>query len=158
LKPTQGLVRAAIFNILGDTIRDARVGDFFCAAGSLGIEALSRGARSVLFIDNDPEALRYLKRNLAALPRQAQIRRGDVAIIIARLADVQFDIVFLDPPYGKGLVRKVIEKILTQRLLAPDGLIVVEHSAKEPGFACDGLAFLKERVYGDTIISILKEG
>jgi len=156
MKPTQGVVRAAMFNILAGRIHGARVADFFCGAGSLGIEALSHGARSVVFIDKDPEPLRYLKRNLTGLPGKTQVRRGDAAAITARLDGDPFDIVFLDPPYGKGLVKPVIDKLIAKNLLAPDGRIVVEHSVREPDFADPGVEIVKQRTYGETIVSILR--
>lgn len=155
VRPTQGLVRAAVFNILGERVKGARVGDFFCGAGSLGLEALSRGAQSVLFIDKDLEALRFLRKNLNALSLQAQVKRGDVIKIIPRLLDGQFDIVFLDPPYRKGLGQKTVEKLAGSSLVVVEGLIVVEHSAQEPILACPGLSLFKERIYGDTCITIL---
>ncbi len=156
MRPTQGLVRAAVFNILGAMISGARVGDFFSGAGSLGIEALSRGARSVVFVDNDPEALRFLKRNLDALSVSAEIRRGDVVRIIPNLSGEQLDIVLLDPPYDTGLAQAAVEKLAESGRIAADGVIVVEHSRRESISPCPGLALDKKRVYGDTIVSILR--
>lgn len=156
MKPTQGLVRAAMFNILADRIHGARVADLFCGAGSLGIEALSHGARSVLFVDAAQEPLRHLKRNLSTLPGEARIRRGDATRILSRLNPAPFDVVFLDPPYGRGFVKPVVEKLIDHNLLAPDGLIVVEHSAREPDFTCPGVELTKRRTYGETIVSILR--
>lgn len=156
MRPTQGLVRAAVFNILGERICGARVGDFFSGAGSLGIEALSRGARSVVFIDKDPEALRFLKNNLDALSVSAEIRRGDVVKIIPKLSDDQFDIVLLDPPYDTGLAQTAVDTLAACGRIAADGVIVVEHSCREPISPCSGLVLDKERMYGDTMVSILR--
>jgi 16S rRNA (guanine966-N2)-methyltransferase len=156
-RPTSDRVREALFSILGPLGEQARVLDLFAGTGALGIEALSRGAGHVTFVDSAPAALRVLEANLAALavPRErVTVRRQDARAFArgARSARQHYDLVFLDPPYrlapelGRELSPALAE------LIAADGRIVCESDRRAP-VQLD-LPLTDERRYGDTLIRI----
>ncbi|PKQ13771.1 MAG: 16S rRNA (guanine(966)-N(2))-methyltransferase RsmD [Alphaproteobacteria bacterium HGW-Alphaproteobacteria-1] len=161
LRPTSDRVREALFNVLaggyGDPVTGARVLDVFAGTGALGLEALSRGAESATFIENGRKALTILRQNIALC------RAGDAARVIAAdarrpgpNAGAPHDLVFLDPPYGKGLGEAALAAALAGGWIAPGALIVWEESASIT--APEGLRLIEERRYGDTVIRFLEVG
>src|SRR5919108_5919547 len=100
-RPTSDRVREALFSILGDRTHGARVLDLFAGSGALGLEALSRGAEHVTFVDDNRAAIGAIKANLAALNADAQVRQTDALRFLnaARIGGAQYDLIFLDPPY-----------------------------------------------------------
>jgi 16S rRNA (guanine966-N2)-methyltransferase len=142
MRPTTDMARQTIFDILGDVVRGARVLDLFAGAGTLGIEALSRGAAEAVFVDNDRDACSIILGNLevTGLRASATIRRADVLRYSAKPASNPFDLVFLDPPYGRGLgfVIRVLGKIAAGSWVRQGGTVVVEaevgHLQWPPGF------------------------
>ncbi|MEO0093862.1 MAG: 16S rRNA (guanine(966)-N(2))-methyltransferase RsmD [candidate division WOR-3 bacterium] len=154
IRPTTELIRGAIFNILAPKIIQARVADFFCGAGSLGIEALSRGAKLVYFFEKSKLALRYLRQNLGNLPG-AFIVEGD-GLNKIKTINQQFDIIIADPPYEKGLINQFIKKVVKSKILAPNGVIVLQYHKKEAIALPEGLIIVKQKRYGDNLISIIR--
>jgi len=171
VRPTADRVREAVFNLLlhagfaqridGATVLDgARVLDAFCGTGALGLEALSRGAASVAFLDNAPASLAVVRRNLALLGEAdaATVVRGDCvrppaappAILSAA------DLVFLDPPYRQGLVAPALSALAERGWIAPGALCVVEEAADTPPDLPDGWAFLDMRTYGETTVTFAR--
>jgi 16S rRNA (guanine966-N2)-methyltransferase len=155
-RPTSDRVREALFALLGD-VAGATVLDLFAGAGGLGIEALSRGARSAVFIERDPRAVRALTDNLASLglaAPAAQVRRAEVrsALRSARESAETYDLVFIDPPYRRAsdLGRELA--LLLPPLLEPEARIVVESDRRAPLQLPAPLE--RERSYGDTLIKI----
>jgi 16S rRNA (guanine966-N2)-methyltransferase len=161
IRPTADRLREALFNILAhaydDPIAGARVLDLFAGTGALGIEALSRGAAFALFIDDAAEARARLRENVAALGLggASRIFRRDVT----RLGPVHplepFSLVFLDPPYGRGLAERALASARAGGWLTPDALIVVEESVKANFAAPDGFIERERRRYDDTEFSLL---
>ncbi len=155
LRPTPDRVRESLFNVLvGYGLPNgARVLDLFAGTGALGLEALSRGATHVTFVDNGRIAQKLIRENLT------KARRGDDATLLTcaveklPTAPAPCNLVFLDPPYGKSLGPAAIRIAQAQGWLAPDALIILEDSAPQsvPGFAQIDL-----RRYGDTHITLLK--
>ena len=149
-RPTSDRVREALFSILGDRVQDARVLDLFAGSGALGLEALSRGAQGVTFVDDDRAAIAAIKANLAALDAQAEVRQTDAL----RFLDgaLQYDLVFLDPPYrlAERLAAPLSEAL--PAVLAPGAVAVAESDRRAP-LALD-LPLNDERRYGDTLIRI----
>ena len=153
-RPTSDRVREALFSVLGESVRGARVLDLFAGSGALGIEALSRGAAEATFVDSAPAAIRAIRANLAALGIDAEVIRADAfaASRTARAAARQYDLIFLDPPYrlagrlAPGLTEAV------GGMLAPGGLVVSESDRREP-LALE-IPLRDERRYGDTLIRI----
>jgi 16S rRNA (guanine966-N2)-methyltransferase len=157
IRPALDAVREAIFNILGD-LSDIKVLDLFAGTGSVGLEALSRGASEAVFIDQLPEAVRLIHKNLAlcGFAEQAAVFKNTVAKAIPLLhkRGLQFDLIFVDPPYDRDLVNPALQQIAQEKILAPQGRIVVEHSPRETINKIGGLE-ISSRPYGQTLISFL---
>jgi 16S rRNA (guanine966-N2)-methyltransferase len=157
LRPTSDRVREAIFNLLvnggyGDPITGVRVLDLFAGTGALGLEALSRGAAGVTFVDDGKVALALLQRNVALMKAAGEvtvIRRN--ATLLG--AGSPHGLVFMDPPYGKGLGEVALTSAMAGGWIAPDALVVWEESVAP--VVPTGFRQLDQRRYGDTIVTIL---
>ncbi|MEL6957881.1 MAG: 16S rRNA (guanine(966)-N(2))-methyltransferase RsmD [Pseudomonadota bacterium] len=155
LRPTPDRVRESLFNILmGHNLpHGARVLDLFAGTGALGLEALSRGALHATFVDTGRVAQRLIRENLT------KARRQDDATLLSCAADrlpaapAPCELVFLDPPYGKGLGPAAIKAAKTAGWLAPDALVVLEEAAPQP---VPEFRTLDHRRYGDTHITLLQ--
>jgi 16S rRNA (guanine966-N2)-methyltransferase len=157
IRPTSDRVREAIFDILGPAWTFRRVLDLFAGTGSLGIEALSRGAEEAVFVEQSKGALTVLKGNLKALGLKSRswvlpltAKRG-IAVLTER-SEV-FDLIFMDPPYGKDAVGKTLEEITRVGILASTGVIAAEHASRDRILPPVGLALSQQRRYGDTTVS-----
>jgi 16S rRNA (guanine966-N2)-methyltransferase len=158
-RPTSDRVREALFAMLDEDIHGARVLDLFAGTGALGIEAISRGAQKVVFVERARSAIRALEANVAVLgltAEQAEIRREDAeaALRRAREGEETYDLVLVDPPYVRA---SELGPRLTARLeglLAPGARVVVESDRRAPLELGLGLECEKERRYGDTVIAI----
>jgi len=154
-RPTLDRVKEALFNILGSVVVEARILDLFAGTGSLGLEALSRGAASVTFIEKNKKSIKVINENiqLCGFSDRAVLRNLDVYIFLQQTDD-KFDLVLMDPPYNKGLAIRAIEIILKKALLVKEGMIVVEHSSIENPGDFPQLKVIRNRTYGDTGITI----
>lgn len=155
-RPTSDRVRESLFGVLGE-LDGERVLDLFAGTGALGIEALSRGAASAVFIERDAAAARALGENLAALgiePRAGELRRAEVrgALRSAQQRQETYDLIFIDPPYRQARQWGSQLSALLPSLLAPQGRIVVESDRRAP-IELDA-PVVTERRYGDTSIRI----
>ncbi len=158
VRPTSDRVREAIFNILahglGVNLEGARVLDLFAGTGALGLEALSRGAAYVLFVEDDAEARRLIRRNVETLGatgatriyRRDATRPGEPGTL------KPFDVLFADPPYGKGLAKKALAAMAAGGWLVPGAIAVIEERADAGFTAPEGFALEDERSYGDTAV------
>lgn len=134
-RPTTDRTKETLFNILQPEIRGARFLDLFSGSGAIGIEALSRGAAFAVFVEKDRAAAECIKKNLAftKLGDNGQILRKDVGAALKSLEKgAPFDLIFMDPPYGRGLERQVLEYLAHSSLLAEEGMVVVEASLETP--------------------------
>jgi 16S rRNA (guanine966-N2)-methyltransferase len=161
IRPTADRLRESLFNILGPIGAHCRVIDLFAGTGALGIEALSRGAATALFIDSDPQALSLVSRNLqrCRLADRARVIAWDIVKNLECLAGQpwRFDLVFMDPPYGRGLVATALTRLEKSRGLVPGALVVVEHATGEPLALEHGPFALEDcRCYGKTLVSFLR--
>jgi 16S rRNA (guanine966-N2)-methyltransferase len=162
VRPTSERLRESIFDILEHRypghVEGARVVDLFAGSGALAIEALSRGARFALFVDNGPEARALLRANVEAmgLGGVTRIWRADAARLGDAPAGGPFRLAFLDPPYGLGLVGPALTALVEGGWLEPGALCVVEEAAKAVIASPSGLALVDDRTYGDTRIAILE--
>jgi 16S rRNA (guanine966-N2)-methyltransferase len=149
-RPTADRVREALFSMLGD-VDGARVLDLYAGSGALGIEALSRGAASAVFVERDPRAAAVVERNLASLGLEQRVVRQDVLRFLAR-AEGTFDLVFCDPPYDSA---SRLAGPLAERLPAvtPEGARIVTESDKRNPLELS-FELVTERSYGDTRIAI----
>ena len=163
-RPTTDRVREALFGILTSAggVQGARVLDLYAGTGALALEALSRGAASAVLVESAREALAALRANVAALDLEdcAEIVAGDVAQALRRAACAgPFDLVFADPPWAKvdsGPPAAVLSDLARRGGIAPDGRVVLEHSARTPPLDVDGLVRLDTRRYGDTALTFYK--
>ncbi|WP_428558762.1 MAG: 16S rRNA (guanine(966)-N(2))-methyltransferase RsmD [Solidesulfovibrio sp. DCME] len=161
LRPATGRVREALFSMLearGALFPGAKVLDLFAGAGSVGIEAVSRGAGECLFVEKNPAVARLLRENLRSLklsPAEATVVEADVARALPRLAGRAFDLIAVDPPYGQGLFPPALAAIAAHGLLSPDGVVVAEIEAEaafDPKDAPSCLSVVTDRAYGQTRI------
>ena len=155
LRPTKAITRQAMFNIIGPRVRGAKVCDLYAGGGSLGIEALSRGAASVVFVEQQATVFRFLRGNVKSLP-DATVVRGDVLWVLKKLAGAGFDLVLADPPYMHGLVQATIDRAAEFDVLAPGAWFVAEHHRREMPSPPDGWETIKQGTYGETLVSVLR--
>jgi 16S rRNA (guanine966-N2)-methyltransferase len=158
VRPTADRVREALFNILGPTQLDVFVLDLFSGTGALGIEALSRGAQKAVFVDISPHSLAVLRKNLdhCTLRLCSETIRWDISrnLTCLKRYPEHFGLVFMDPPYRKGLVPKALQHLLESGCLAQEALIVAEHEAgTRPEIPSKHLAGIDHRRYGRTALS-----
>jgi 16S rRNA (guanine966-N2)-methyltransferase len=161
IRPTADRLREALFNILlhayGDPVTGARVLDLFAGTGALGLEAMSRGAAFTLFVDDGAEARALLRENVATLGLGGSTRifRRNATKLGEAHPIEPFSLIFLDPPYDRGLAEKTLLSAQTGGWLAPDALIVVEEAAgafRPP----ESFAEIERRTYDDTEFVFLR--
>lgn len=153
VRPTGERVREAWFSALGPRIEGAAVIDLFAGSGALGIEALSRGASTVQFVEEDRRCVETLNRNVASLGIATRVRvhRGDVFDVLARLhGEAPFDVALADPPYGQGLAARLVAEFVRRPFA---GLLCVERSVDD----ATGSDAIWERRYGDTVVSFFSD-
>ena len=159
-RPTADRTREAIFNIIAFQVPGARVLDLFAGTGALGIEALSRGAQSAVFIDISNQSISVLRENLASLPLESptKVIRWDLSRNLNCLhsSALVIDLVFMDPPYNENLITPTLGHLHTSQCLANNARIIVEHSHLDPVFP-DQLPFeiVDQRKYGKTLVEFL---
>lgn len=162
VRPTSDRLRAAVFNVLAhaydDAANGARVIDLFAGTGALGIEAFSRGASFVLFVDDSTEGRALVRENTETLGLGgvSKIFRRDATKLGPMPPQDCFTLAFLDPPYGKGLAEKALASLRDGGWLAQDALVVVEESADGALEIPAGFAEIEKREYGDTQILVLR--
>ncbi|GAB1475297.1 16S rRNA (guanine(966)-N(2))-methyltransferase RsmD [Bacillota bacterium] len=156
IRPTPGKVKEAIFSIVVHDLDEAVVIDLFAGTGSLGLEALSRGAKKVYFGEKTKTGFDLINRNIAATGAENQCRliRGDWEAVLTQIHEPA-DIIFLDPPYEAGLMESCLNAIRQKNLLATGGIIVSEHDARQilPE-VIGGFSIWKTRKYGNTSITL----
>ena len=162
-RPTSDRVREAIFNVLAHGIEDfalegARVLDLFAGTGALGLEALSRGARFALFVEDSAAARGVIRRNAETRDVTGQIKiwRRDAKKLGPCAPLAPFGLVFIDPPYGRALGEAALTALVAGGWLQPWAVVVVEESERASVAAPEGLAVLDDRVYGDTRVVFLR--
>jgi 16S rRNA (guanine966-N2)-methyltransferase len=153
VRPTADRIREALFARIED-VEGARVLDLYAGTGALGIEALSRGAASAVFVERSRRILGTLKRNLVELGLAPVSRslQGDAPAVVARLAreEARFELVLLDPPYDSPEVSRALRALASSGILAAEATVVVETSRHTELPEVSGLARRDERRYGDT--------
>jgi 16S rRNA (guanine966-N2)-methyltransferase len=161
VRPTMDRVKAAIFSSLGDWVIGARVLDLFAGSGALGIEALSRGAASALFVDEDRQSISTIEKNLSKAHFQAQVRRQEVFDFLKHLSSSErFRIIFADPPYertksGERFTEKLLTNKALPQLLEPGGIFVLEKRPGEKLSDTDWWAVMRRKTYGATEVLFL---
>lgn len=157
VRPTTDRVKESMFNIVQDWVYDSQVLDLFAGSGALGIEALSRGASQAVFCDNSLDSIKIIKSNIekARVADRSQIVSGDFKRCLRDMGtkNQSFDMIFVDPPYYKGLFEEVLDTIKACKILKKDGIVIVEHDAKRPIGQVEGLEVYKEKKYGITMLT-----
>lgn len=156
-RPTASRLREALFNIAAGRIEGAALLDLFAGSGMVGFEALSRGASSVVFVEEDRKALQVIEENakLLRVEEQVKLYGRDVFKVLKLFSEESFSLIYADPPYGKGLGALVAEEVAERGLLMPGGWLLIEESAfvKAP----EGLVLVDERSYGSSSLTILSK-
>ena len=161
VRPTMDRVKAAIFSSLGDAVVGARVLDLFAGSGALGIEALSRGASSVVFVESDRQSVGIIEGNLAKTKLKGQVRQQDVFDFLRHASGAEmFDIVLADPPYektenGERFTEKLLANEALAPLLGPDAIFVLEKRPDENLPEMKQWRLLRQKTYGATEVLFL---
>ncbi|MCF6321329.1 MAG: 16S rRNA (guanine(966)-N(2))-methyltransferase RsmD [Rhizobiaceae bacterium] len=161
IRPTSDRVRESLFSIIAssyaDHLKDGRVIDLFAGSGALGLEALSRGAKYCLFVDNSPQAIALIRKNIESLNLQSKssLMRLDATKLGKAGRIKPFDILFVDPPYGQNLAQQAIPLLQTGGWLKANTVVIIEDNASNPAPSLNGYQMLDQRKYGDSIIHIL---
>jgi len=162
VRPTMDRVKAAIFSSLADQVIDALILDLFAGSGGLGIEALSRGAASVLFVEEDRESIAAIEKNLAKTNLRGRVRQQDVFEFLRRSSFAQkFRIIFADPPYektksGKRFTEKLLANAALAQLLEPGGVFVLEKRPAERIPETELWNVIRAKTYGATEVLFLR--
>ncbi|GGE42737.1 methyltransferase [Primorskyibacter flagellatus] len=161
LRPTADRVRESLFNLLlggrfGDPVEDAHVLDLFAGTGALGLEALSRGAAHVTFVDDGRIAQGLLAENIALLGVKDRVKVLRASALRLPEAATPVNLVFLDPPYGRGLGEKALTSARAQGWIGDDALVIWEE--RGPQDAPEGFTLLEHKSYGDTVVTLLRAG
>ena len=158
-RPTADRVKEAMFSIIQFDLPGARVLDLFGGTGQLGIEAISRGAKHAVIVDQSEQACRLIKENLrrAKMESEAQVIRGDYLQYLGSCRE-QFDIIFLDPPYAEVFLENSLKKISEIDILQSSGIIVAERPA-EKALNCvfEGFSRSKDYKYGNTLLTLYRK-
>lgn len=167
IRPTADRVKESLFNVLAGRVVDADFLDLFAGSGNVGIEALSRGARSCVFVELMTPHLKVVEENLGStgLKERAEMLRRDARAAVADLGkrERRFDLIFVDPPYAQDLVPAALTLIAEHAVLAADGWVICEHHRKDPvpdsvpaPNPAGGLTKFRELVFGETVLSIYR--
>lgn len=167
VNPTTDRVKESLFNIMGSNVKGSNLADLFCGFGSVGLEALSRGARCVSFVDKRKECIKIVEKNLTILSKHTNLESGkdfqlynkkvsDFILIYATL-DQKFDVIFMDPPYESRCIEKILLKIRKYDILMTSGLLVLETSYdKKVPFNIEGFEVVRDEVYGKSKLLFFK--
>lgn len=168
VRPISSRIKQSLFDILRPRIFGSRFLDLFAGTGAVGMEALSRGAEKVFFVDMDPRCVKVIERNLerSGFKDRAKVQRGNVlspmSWIAYRSGIEQFDLIFAGPPYvdeNKRTLRytqPLLDNLAAAMLLAPGGWIIAQHHKKEPAQAPAGYELFRRARYGDTVVDFLR--
>ncbi len=161
LRPTSAKVRKAIFDIVRDRIENCSFLDLYAGSGAVGMEALSRGASQVVFVDDSPLRVNTIKEIIHSIGFgiRAQVFRCSAALFIEKLSrkdKISFDIVFVDPPYGSQELDEIMPLLDKKDIISDNGLLIVEHPSKKTAMPSEvgNLALVKQYKYGDTSLSL----
>lgn len=158
VRPTREVVRKAIFDVLGDAIFEKEVLDLFSGSGALGFEALSRGAKSVIFVENKPECIMTIRENISLLGVRegCQVIPKDVFFALNLFINkkLKFQLILADPPYYRDLAKKCLLKISECDILDKNSFLILEHYKKDelPNVQ-NKLVLWQRKHYGDTFVS-----
>jgi 16S rRNA (guanine966-N2)-methyltransferase len=160
-RPTSDFLREALFNLLG-SLQNKTFLDLFAGSGSVGLEAASRGAQDVYFVEKNKHLVEVIKKNIqtCCLDKNYRIIAGDIEFGLRDLfrKKYEFDVIFADPPYNRNLVEATLKFLSRHHVLRKDGVIVIQHSIKEnfTELVDDNIYQTDQRKYGDNALTFLK--
>ena len=159
-RPTMDRVKESVFGSIQTQLKDSIVLDLFAGSGQLGIEAISNGAKTCYFSDNNPEVIKVLKSNINKfnINSESKIILSDWKKFLneAKEKELKFDIIFIDPPYDYHVYEKIMEKVSTYNLLNEGGLIILEHANLNLKDTYFNLKLLKSKKYGNKTVNIYR--
>ena len=165
IRPTQSIARKALFDILGQDLEGMTLLDLFAGSGAIGLEAISRGAAKATMVEKDPKCVDVINENIdllsiepnasGVLPYEIIQTDAFAAVKLFARQDKKFDVIFLDPPYGRGLAKKALKTLEGYDILHPNCTVVVQHEKREilPEKQGRFLTF-RQKKYGSTTLSI----
>lgn len=162
LRPTSEKVKEALFNILREKVKGSVFVDLYSGTGGIGLDALSRGAKRVVFVETNPSSVKILKDNISSLgfDDRAEVLSSDAGEFLHKtiMKGERFDILFLDPPYHTGEMERIFKVLSKGDILREGGILVAEHFKKKklPEEA-GNLKLLKSYFYGDTVLTLFKK-
>jgi len=160
-RPTTGRVKESIFNYLNQKVEGSRFLDLFSGTGALGLEALSRGAKEIYFIEKSSYSINLLSRNIDLCGYKAKTRifKGDVFEVVKKLGRVNeiFDIILADPPFKEGFHSKILSTVSQSEVLLPKGLLVIEHESHDKDDGHHQLEPIKQKQFGASVVSIYQK-
>ena len=161
IRPTKAILKEAIFNIIEDKIKEATFLDLFAGSGAVGIEALSRGAKSVTFIDNDKEAIKIIYENLKNLNLKGTVIYSDVFVALQKRKLEVFDIVYIDPPYAKysqSFLKELLEALKKAKVLKDGSYILIEEpfQLKKEEVETENFSLKRTKKFGKTLLKIFE--
>ncbi len=158
VRPTADRVKEALFNIIGSYIINARFIDLYAGSGAIGIEALSRGAHSCIFIEKQRKNFLVIKENLGktGFEESARLIMAEVnkALVILNGEKIKADLIYLDPPYNCPDLTSVVNRVLELKIIAENGLLIAEHAYKNRQWA-EAYGSVRQKKYGDTCLTII---
>ena len=170
IRPTQNVVRKALFDLIGHDLTGLTFVDLFAGSGAMGLEALSLGALKVLFIEKNPQCIKVIEENIALLNSknelksqsemgECQVLEADAFEMVKELAShgQKFDIVFVDPPYERGMAKKMLKTLGAYDIVAANSIVAIQHDRREILPEPNGsLILFKQRQYGNSYLSLYK--
>lgn len=157
VRPTTDMVKENVFNLLGGDVVDSSFLDLFAGSGAIGIEAISRGAKRVVFVDKDRESMDYVRRNLTLIGESAETMTSNYLSAINRLKGNKFDIIYVDAPYDMHIIDDVLTAIKSNEILTLNGQVIYESLAKtNQKSVLTDYELAKSRKYGSVVIDIYR--
>lgn len=158
IRPTTDRVKESMFNLIQDFVGNSRVLDLFAGSGALSFEALSRGAESAVCVDKDTNSVALINKNNASLGfTNIKVLNCEAMRFLAETKD-KFSLIFLDPPYNKGIISPIVDEILAREVLEIGGIIVLESDFSDEHGDFAGLAIIKQKKYGRSYVTVYKRG
>ena len=154
-RPTMDRVKESMFGMIQNNIKNSVCLDLFAGSGSLGIEALSNGAKECYFVEKNDEIYNILKDNLNGISNSFLIKKDYKAALNSFVGNIKFDLIFLDPPYKLNLISNILKFICDSNLLSDHGLVICEYENEDLVF--EGLELIKSRRYGSKKVNIYKK-
>ncbi len=162
IKPTQNVLRAAVFDILGHDLAGQSFLELYAGSGAMSMEAISRGAASVVMVEHDPKNVQVIRENCELLGIELggahSLIQGDAMATIKRLAreEKRFDVIFFDPPYGLKLAKKTLKVLGSNDILSPRSFMIAQYDRMDSLEIPEGFEVVLQRTYGSSYLTILQ--